>query len=325
MSKRPDAGVAGPDAEPGPDDAGPQTLAEALELRRNARVGLAAGLGLAGLLYVPTYLAVGATVVGAGGYYLGLALVFAATVAGVVTAGLCGKTMLEPVLDRRAWLRRGGTAALVGGAAWALVPAVAWLHGAGEVPHGYRVAATSLSALALLVGTVGLHVAVRDGGGHAGGWSRRIERVAYWIVVLGLALAAGNATGDPGPVGEVAGTTLPTPFLTSTFLALAAAVPFAATAELAGVLPSRRLRALQLGALASTIGVAWLFALGGWPWLQASVADLGGGAPEAAALALVTVPAGVGWAIAGHGLRSLASRPPRDEAGSEDAAIGGRK
>lgn len=300
---------------------GPTSLAEALELRRNARVGLAVGLGLAALLYVPTLLAVDLHVVGPGGLYLGLGLVLAVTVAGVVTAGLCGKTMLEPVLDRAAWLRRGGTAAVAGGLAWSALPAFAWLAGAGVLPERYRTAATGLAALALVVGTAGLHAAVR-GGAAAGAATRtaieqpaagraanriervapRVERAAYWIVVVGLLFAAGNATGNADPFAETAAGPLPSPFLTSAFLAVAAAVPFAAAAEIAGELPPRRIRALQAGALASTLAVAWLAVAGGWSWTTGRFA-----APDVIALAIVALPAGLGWAIAGQGLRSLAS------------------
>lgn len=299
----------GPDVvEHEPEEPRATSLAASLGLRRNARVGLAVGLGLAVLLYVPTLLAVGGGLVGPGGYYLGLALVLAATVAGVVTAGLCGKAFLEPVLDRRAWLRRGGTAAIVGGVIWMALPAVAWLAAAGAIPTRYRIAATSLAALALAVGTAGLHAAVRAAAG-------RVERAAYLVVVLGLLLAAGNATGNTDPIAETAAGPLPTPFLTSAFVAVVAAVPFAATAELAGRLPPRRIRALQVGALASTLSVAGLVALGGWSWLDATAAAAG-----PIALAVVTVPAGLGWTIAGHGLRSLAKQPPADAGSGRDSA-----
>lgn len=311
----------------------PSSLAEALEVRRNARVGLSVGLVVAALLYLPTLVALEFALLGPGGLYLGLALVLAATVAGVVTAGLCAKAFLEPVLDRWAWLRRGGTAAIVGGLAWAASPAVAWLADGGAVAAGYWHATSGLAALAMVVGTIGIHAAVRgeessaDGGSvspandggdassttRADSWRRRVERGAYWVVVGGLLLAAGNATGNPGPIVETGTGAVPSPFLTSAFLAFAAAVPFAAAAEVAGVLPFRRLLALQFGALLSVLGVAWLVVLGGWAWLEAAVA-----APAAAALVVATIPSGLGWAIAGSGLKSLATRRTERARSSQD-------
>lgn len=314
----------------------PATLGEALSLRRNARIGLTVGVGLAALLYVPRLPALDVAVTGSAGFYLGLALVLAATTAAVVTAGLSAKVMLEPVLDRAAWLRRGGTAAVAGGLVWAALPGLAWLAGRDVVSTALWRAATGLAALALVVGTVGLHAAVRGGVGptrEAGGDSssagvqrggtrtddagtaRRVERVAYWVVVLALLLAAGNASGSAAPVAATEAGPLATPFLTAAFLAFVAAVPFAAAAELCGggrsrPLGVRPLRALHVGALLGTLGIAWLVAAGGWTWLG-GVGPLGGpgGAGVAAAgLAVATVPTGLGWVVAGLSLRSVATR-----------------
>jgi len=299
----------------------PGSLAEALSIRRNAGVGVAVGIGLAALLYVPRLPVLDVTETGSGGYYLGLALVLAATTAAAVTAGLSAKVMLEPVLDRPAWLRRGGTAGAAGGLCWAGLPAFAWIASEGVVPTGLWRAVTAAAALLLVVGTAGLHAAIRGGtgpsraelaaGGTVGPRARTAERITYWVVVLALLLAAGNASGDAGPVVETTAGPLATPFLTAAFLALAAAVPFAAAAELSGGIEARSLRALQVGALLGTLGVAWLVAAGGWTWLD-GVAVLGGDAgaagPVAAGLAVATVPSGLGWAVAGLALRAAAVR-----------------
>lgn len=293
-----------------------------MSLRRNARVGAAVGIGLAALLYVPRIPGLDVGTTGSAGLFLGLAVVLAVTTAAVVTAGLSAKVLLEPVLDRRAWLRRGGTAGVVGGLLWAGLPALAWFAGAGAIDVGLWRAATGIAALLLVVGTAGLHAAVRGGaGGRSGGLSnrlRRLERVAYWVVVLALLLAAGNASGDASPVAETAAGPFATPFLIAAFLAFVAAVPFAASAELLGSgggstadggrfggRGSWGVRALQLGALAGTLGVAWLVVGGGWGWLTAVA---GGSGTTAAGLAVASVPTGVGWAIAGATLRTGASR-----------------
>lgn len=303
----------------------PDSLAAALSLRRNAAVGLVVGLGLAALLYVPRLPVLDVGTTGSAGFYLGLAVVLAATTAAVVTAGLSAKVMLEPVLDRRAWLRRGGSTAIVGGVLWALLPAIAWLATVGRLPVGLWRTATGVAAVALVVGTAGLHAAVRDGTGPErrqaagpGGDGRRIRRVegaCYWVVVLALLLAAGNASGDAGPVVETARGPLATPFLTASALGFAVTVPFSASGDLLRATPADAgrgadveplaTRALQIGALVGTLGVAWLLPLGGWTWLAGVVGTAGA---TAAGLAVATVPTGIGWAVAGRELRSAATR-----------------
>lgn len=339
-------------AENGPTTDRPSSLAEALEVRRNARIGVTAGLGVAAALYVPTLAAVEFSLGGAGGLYLGLAFVLAATMAGLVTAVLCAKAFLHPVLDGRAWVRRGATAGTLGGIAWAGLPLAAVLVDVGVASdHHWRWLAV-LAAFALALGTAALHAVVRDAfgtvreaatgeavtrdvaaGSAAAGdaasenaaarseatdrststidrlpsISRRrflqaSERVAYWVVLVGLFLAAGNATGSVEPILETDIGPIPTPFLAATFLALVAAIPFAATAELSSALPPWPVWSLLAGSLCGVLGVAWLVTLGGWPFLVATVDS-----PTAVALAVVAVPSGLGWAVVSYELRTLAT------------------
>lgn len=280
-----------------PAEPGSESLLGALSVAAHARVGLAVGLGLAGFLYLSRLPALELSLTGSGGFYLGLALVLGATTAALVTAALSLKAFLAPVLDRPAWLRRGAAAAMLGGVTWAALPAVAAAADAGTITRGTWHTATGLAAIALLIGTMGIHAAVADDAG-------RIERAAYWTVLIALVFAAGNATGDPGAVVETDAGALATPFLTASLIAFVGAIPLSAAAELSGALPRRRTRALQAGALLGTLGVAWLVTLSGWDWLVAS-----GFPAEPAALAVATVPTGLGWAIAGQGL--WASATPR--------------
>jgi hypothetical protein len=296
------------------------SLLAALHVTRHLRVGLAVGIGLAAVLYLPRLPAFDRSIEGAEGLYLGLAFVLAATTAGLVTAALSIKTFLAPVLDRSAWLRRGGMAAMLGGLGWTSTPLLAAASEAGTIGVGTWRTATSLATVAVLVGAIGIHSAVKPGAVAAGGQLRRIERAAYWVVLIGLVIAAANATGDAGPIttldggagagsgsgtgsGSAAdGTLAATPFLLGALLASVAAIPFAATAELTRRLPRWRIRALQLGSLLGTLGIAWLVALGGWDWLSgldASAAAIG--------LAVGLAPAGIGWTIAGLGLWTAAA------------------
>ncbi|AGN01718.1 hypothetical protein L593_08865 [Salinarchaeum sp. Harcht-Bsk1] len=280
-----------------PDAAEPHdSLLAALHVTRHLRVGLAVGIGLAAFLYLPRLPAFDRSIQGAEGFYLGLAFVLAATTAGLVTAALSIKTFLEPVLDRPAWLRRGGMAAMLGGLGWASTPLLAAGADAGSIDATLWRNVTSLAALALLVGTIGLHSAVKQAVATVSERIRRIERAAYWIALIGLLIAAANATGDAAPVRVAGSEDVATPFLIGALLAAVAVIPFAATAELSGRLPRWRIRSLQVGGLIGAVGTAWLVSLGGWDWLAQF------DAPAALGLAVTVVPVGLGWAIAGLGL-----------------------
>ena len=294
---------------------GHDSLLAALEVGSHARVGLAVGLGLAAFLYVPRFPVLDASIEGGQGYYLGLAFVLAATTAALVTAALSIKTFLEPVLDRAAWLRRGGVLAMLGGLGWASTPILAAQAEAGTIDVLLWRNVASLATLALLFGTIGLHCAVKPGARALDGWPRRIERGAYWAILVGLLIAAANATGDAAPVTTVDGEVIATPFLVGALLATVAAIPFAAAAELTGRLPRWRLRALQAGGLLSTLGIAWLVTVGGWDWLVES-----GFSALPVALAVALLPAGLGWAIAGQGswARALHDRSDDGAAGAEE-------
>lgn len=300
------SGAAGANATDGDEPA--ESLLAALSVAEHARVGLAVGLGLAGFLYVVRFPALELSATGSGGYYLGLALVLAATTAATVTAALSLKTFLAPVLDAAAWRRRGAAAAMLGGVTWAGLGLLAALAESGTISTGVWRTATSLGAIALVIGAMALHAVVDDATG-------RLERAAYWIVIVALVFAAGNATGDPSPVTVTDDGPLATPFLLAAFVATVATIPLAATAELSGELPPRRTRALQFGALVGTLGVAWLLGLGGWETLATS--DL---STVPAALAVATLAPGLGWAVAGHGLWRSAT-PARLAGRSPDVTV----
>ena len=278
------------------------SLLAALHVTRHLRVGLAVGIGLAAFLYVPRLPSFERSIAGAEGYYLGLAFVLAATTAGLVTAALSIKTFLEPVLDRPAWLRRGGMAAILGGLGWASTPLLAAGVDAGAISVTLWRNVASLAAIALLVGTIGLHSAVKPVVAAMGERVRRIERAAYWIALIGLLIAAANATGNAAPMSVGEGEAVATPFLIGALLASVAAIPFAATAELSGRLPRWRIRSLQAGGLLGAVGAAWLVSLGGWGWLGQFDSR------AAVGLAVTVAPAGLGWAIAGVGLWTSAQR-----------------
>ncbi|WP_248518020.1 DUF7536 family protein [Salinarchaeum laminariae] len=287
------------------------SLLAAVRVTRHARVGLAVGLGLAALLYVPRYPVFDASIEGARGYYLGLAFVLAATTAAVVTAALSVKTFLEPVLDRAAWLRRGGVVAMLGGLGWIAAPACAALADAGTIDVRLWRNVTSLGSLALLVGTIGFHAAVRPAAARLGDRTRRIERAAYWLALVGLLIAAANATGNAAPMETVDGSQTVTPFLIGALLATIAGIPLALVAERSGALPRWRTRALLVGGVASSLAISWIGLLGGWDWLVGT--DL----PDVAVgLAIALVPAGVGWVLAGQGLWASVQRAGDSDGGT---------
>ncbi|GAB3691395.1 hypothetical protein GCM10028857_28730 [Salinarchaeum chitinilyticum] len=288
--------VSGDDGTAGAAEGEHETLLGALRVTRHARVGLAVGVGLAAILYVPRYPVFDASIAGARGYYLGLAFVLAATTAAVITAALSIKTFLEPVLDGAAWLRRGGVLAMLGGGGWLLAPVAAALVDGGRLDVIFLRNLTSLASLALLLGTIGLHAAITSAGAALDDRLRRVERAAYWVVLIGLLIAAANATGDAAPMTTTDGDAAVTPFLIGAVLATAAVVPFAAIGARSGRLPRWRSRSLAVGGLCSTLGVAWLVALGGWDWLTSIDASA-----VAIGLAVALVPAGLGWVIAGQG------------------------
>lgn len=300
------------DSDGGDPAEGPSSLPEALGVRRNARIGLVVGTTIAALLYLRVQAGLGWELSDTALYYLSLAFVAAVSIAFVVTGVLCAKAGLAPVLDRSNWLRRGGTAAVTGGLLWASLPALAALAGLGVTPEWTWQGGTIVAALALAVGAAGVHAAIQEASGS-------IERVAYVLVLGGLLLAAGNATGNPAPTTETEFGVVASPFLLSAFVAFVATVPFAATADLSGRLGARASRALLAGSLVGALAVAGLV-YGGWDALEAAT-----DAPVPIALALVAAPTGIGWVLAGRALRRLALlatddddhrlRPP-DEAGT---------
>lgn len=271
------------------EQGGPGALLASLGVKRHAKLGIVVATVAAAVVYSPWVLrlwADGTDELVPAVNFLSLTFVLWFSIAFSVAVWLTGRAALRPIVDHEAWLKRGGVAAVLGGVGWLSLPAHALLVDAGYTGSGLWQFTAIASGLLLLVGAAGLHASVKTGAG-------RLEAGGYLLVLVGLGVGVANATGSPAPTTVIDGTTIPSPYLLGTTLALMGTVALAAGAELTGRLPTRPLQGLLGASVVGVLGVAALFALDGIGLVPASVTD-------AAALALIVAPAGLAWIVVGR-------------------------
>ena len=290
-----------PGGGPGPDTS-PRPLFEALEVRRNARVGAVAGFALGIAAYLVFVVVRGQPLRLAALYVVSVFVVGTAT-AFLVTVALVVRRLLRATVDARKWVRRGGTAAAGGGGLLAVLalagPLVGHL-GAPPVVETVYAWALPVCAVGLLSGTWAVHAAHRSRPGYgrlglvgavvAGGGAL----LAWWLVAIeGTVFLA-------SPLEQVSATAF-----TGVLVALGVGTSLLGAATLrAGAVP-RRGPLLALFVL--PVVLAGLTA-------AVSVAPDGvGGAyldPPAPPTAVLTAPVGVAWAVLGVDLRAGRGVPP---------------
>jgi len=302
-------------AQGGPEPSPRTRFVRALGVPRNARTGAVAGVAFALGVYLLFVVFPPATS-DSRWLLLVLAFVVAVSVAILVVVGLTVRNAARMTADVPRWIARGGTTAMVGGAAWTLagLPALASAGGL-ELPGtlvdvaGY---VYPVPPLALACGAWAIHARNRHTGGYPelsgtvvrpvpglepGDVSGLLGTTPFALAVMGLGVVAWIAVLEPaaflgGPVDLSAGV-----YLGANLLAALGTSLLGAAALWADGRPRAGPVALLCSLPASLVGVALLATL-----------DAGALAPVAFGVAL-----GTPWVPMGRTLREREGVPPVEE------------
>ncbi len=290
-----------PGGGPGPDTS-PRPLFEALEVRRNARIGAVVGIALGVAAYLMFVVLQGRPLRLAALYVVSVVVVATAT-AVLVTVALVVRRLFRATVDARKWVRRGGTAALCAGALLAALALVGPLLGYVGAPSGVVTVygwALPACAVGVLSGTWAVHAAHRSQPGYgrlglvgavvAGG----AVLLTWWVLAIESTVFLAR------PLSQVSATAL-----TGVLVALGAGTSLLGAATLRAAAMPRRGPLLALFTLPLALAgltVAVSVAPGGL-----ADAYLDPPAPPTAALA---TPVGVAWALLGADLRAGRGVPP---------------
>ncbi len=258
-----------------------------LGVPRNARIGAVVGVLVSAFAYVSFVLLPGASLDQALSYLV-LAFVILVSTAALVTLALTLRTAVRMTMSPPRWIRRSGTAALAGGAVWAVLAAAAPL--AASTPVGLAVYGwLPVFVLGPLAGAWGVHVTHHDDEGFPG-------LAGALLAGIGLLFVGWLAASDPAAFLGRPVRAEPRTLLATLLLALAGTWLVGADALRVGRLPT----AVSLAALfALPVALAGLTVL--------AAADLGSYSVVPTGIAL-----GGAWAAVGYALRTGRGVPPAE-------------
>lgn len=296
------------EASNGSDERSPrQRFMAALRVVHNGKVGVVTGVAFAALTYGVFVLLPGASATDAA-LNLVLAFTIAVGTAILVTLILTARRAAALTMNPRKWVRRGGTAAVVGGMVWAVAglaaPVVATVLSVGPTDYalpgvlggGYALA-LSVAPFLIIGGVWALHTVHRAEYARLGPVVGVVAALGAVVAAVGFVLAGWVAFVDaPAYLGAFA---RGVPF--RTFAIVVGLVGLGSTVQ-SGV-------ALGLGRLARGPTIALLLT---FPMTLAGLTAVVIVDAPALVAPATTVPLGLGWTAVGRELRAGRGVPSRE-------------